>query len=49
MPTRLAQQEDGTRECDEVTLRASLSQPRLLSQRAQVTVVTRARSTFTQF
>ncbi len=52
MPARLEEQEDenghqgGTRECDEVTRRASPGQPRLPSQHAPVTAVTRARSTF---
>ncbi len=54
MPMRLAQLDNenghqgGTRECDEVTRRASLGQPRLPSQRAQVTAVTRARSIFVE-
>jgi hypothetical protein len=48
MPARLAQQEDENK-VGRAILRASPGQPGLPSQRAQVTAVTRARSTFAQF
>jgi hypothetical protein len=54
MQALLAQQDDenrhqgGTRECDEVTRRASIVRPRLSSQHAQAMAVAHARSAFVE-